>query len=175
MATTGTPQEQARKAGVKEGAGRALAQGSSLVGGVALIAIGILGFVFNGRDFGIGEAFSSQDWSALEVNGWSNVTHLSVLKVNGWSNVVHLVTGVLLALMSVTGPAAVLGLIIVGLVYLAITVVGFLDGSDVLNVIPVNPADNMLYAVIAGLALVIALVSGGLLRSARRTNHKTPG
>lgn len=161
MAAAGTPQEQARKAGIKEGAGRALAQVSSLVGGVALIAIGVLGFVFAGRDFGIGEALSSQD--------------LSVLEVNGWSNVVHLVTGGFLALMSVTGPAAVLGLFIVGLVYLAITVVGFLDGSDVLNVMPVNPADNILYAVLAGLALVIALVSGGLLRSARRTNRQTPG
>ena len=33
-------------------------------------------------------------------------------------------------------------------------------------------ADNMLYAILAGLALVIALVSGGLLRSARRTNRQ---
>ncbi|MCA1671947.1 MAG: DUF4383 domain-containing protein [Actinobacteria bacterium] len=169
MAVAGTPQEQARKAGIKEGAGRALAQGSALAGGVALIAIGVLGFVFAGQDFGIGQALSNQDLSVLEVKGWSNVTHLSVLEVNGWSNVLHLVTGVFLALMSVTGRAAVSGLFIVGLVYLAITVVGFLDGSDVLNVIPVNPADNMLYAVLAGLALVIALVSGGLLRSALRT------
>src|ERR1051326_7796448 len=172
MAATGTPQEQARKAGVKEGAGRVLAQGSALAGGVALIAIGVLGFVFAGRGFGIGEALSSQDLSVLEVKNWSNVAHLSVLEVNGWSNVVHLVTGVFLALMSVTGRAAVSGLFIVGLVYLAITVVGFLDGSDVLNLMPVNRADTILYAVVAGLALVIALVSGGLLRSARR---QTPG
>lgn len=52
MAASPRPDEQHRQAGVKEGAGRTLAQVSSLVGGLVLIAIGVLGFFFGGNDFG---------------------------------------------------------------------------------------------------------------------------
>ncbi|HEX2298682.1 MAG TPA: DUF4383 domain-containing protein [Pseudonocardiaceae bacterium] len=153
----GRPQEQARKAGIKEGAGRTLAQVSSFVGGIALIALGVLGFFFGGAGFGIGDNVSGQD--------------LVVFEVNGWHNIVHLATGGFLVLMAATAGSAVAGLLVFGLVYLAVTILGFLDGTDVLNVMPVNLADNVLHAVLAGLALLIALVSGALRRSARRTGR----
>jgi hypothetical protein len=63
----------------------------------------------------------------------------------------------------------VAGLLIFGVAYLAVTVWGFIDGDDVVNLIPVNPADNWLHLALTIAALLIAVVSGGLLASGRRT------
>lgn len=148
-------EERARRAGVKEGAGRTLAQTSCLVGGLALVAFGILGFFFGGSGFGAGSNVQGQDFIVFEVNGWHNI--------------VHIVTGGFLLLTAPTPKLAVTGLLIFGLLYAGMTVWGFIDGNDVANIVPVNTADNWLHLALAGLALLIAVLSGGLLSSARRT------
>jgi hypothetical protein len=149
--------DSARRAGIKEGAGRTLAQVSCLVGGAVFIAVGILGFFFGGSDFTTGADVEGQNFIIFEVNGWHNV--------------VHIATGAFLVLMAVTAGSAVIGLLIFGLAYLAVTVWGFLEGNDVVNLIPVDTADNWLHLALAVVALLIALVSGGLLGSARRAGR----
>ncbi|HYZ09055.1 MAG TPA: DUF4383 domain-containing protein [Pseudonocardiaceae bacterium] len=146
--------DSARRAGIKEGAGRTLAQVSCLVGGAVLIAVGVLGFFFGGSDFTTGADLQGQNFIVFEVNGWHNV--------------VHIATGAFLVLMAATAGAAVAGLLIFGVAYLAVTVLGFIDGNDVVNLIPVNPADNWLHVALTIAALLIAVVSGGLLASGRR-------
>ncbi len=64
---------------------------------------------------------------------------------------------------------AVTGLLIFGLLYAGMTGWGFIEGNDVVNLVPVDTADNWLHLVLAGLALLIAVLSGVLLSSARRT------
>ncbi len=147
--------DSARRAGIKEGAGRTLAQVSCLVGGAVLIAVGVLGFFFGGSDFTTGANLQGQNFIVFEVNGWHNI--------------VHIAAGAVLLLTAPTPRLAVTGLLIVGLLYAGVTVWGFVEGNDVLNLIPVNTADNWLYLALAGLALLIAILSGGLLSSARRT------
>ena len=147
--------DSARRAGIKEGAGRTLAQVSCLVGGAVLIAVGVLGFFFGGSDFTTGADLQGQNFIVFEVNGWHNV--------------VHIATGAFLVLMAATAGAAVAGLLIFGVAYLAVTVLGFIDGNDVVNLIPVNPADNWLRLALTIAALLIAVVSGGLLAAGRRT------
>ncbi len=158
MAAARTPEERHRKAGVKEGAGRTLAQVSCLVGGAVLIALGVLGFFFGGDDFGVGGSVEGQDFIVFEVNGWHNV--------------VHLVTGAFLVLMAVTAGSAIAGLLIFGLAYLAVTVWGFIDGDAVANLIPVNTADNWLHVALTAAALLIAFASGVLRRSAGKTQRQ---
>ncbi len=148
-------EERARKAGMKEGAGRTLAQTSCLVGGLALVAFGILGFFFGGSGFGLGDNVEGQNFIVFEVNGWHNI--------------VHIATGALLLLTAPTPRLAVTGLLIFGLLYAGMTVWGFIERNDVVNLIPVNTADNWLHLALAGLALLIAVLSGGLLSSARKT------
>ena len=149
--------DRSHQAGVKEGAGRTLAQVSCLVVGAILIAVGVLGFFFGGSDFTIGDNVEGQNFIIFEVNGWHNV--------------VHIATGAFLVLMAVTAGSAVIGLLIFGLAYLAVTVWGFLEGNDVVDLIPVDTADNWLHLALTVVALLIALVSGGLLGSARRAGR----
>ncbi len=156
MASSRSSQERRRKAGRAEGAGRTLAQGASLVIGLVLIAVGALGFFFGGSEFGVGGSLEGQEFIVFEVNGWHNV--------------VHLATGAFLVLMAATARSAVTGLLIFGLAYAVVTVWGFIDGNDVANVIPVNTADNWLHVALTAAALLIAVVSGGLLRKSSRTH-----
>lgn len=149
--------DKARQAGVKEGAGRTLAQVSCLVGGAILIAVGVLGFFFGGSGFGTGSDLDGQNFVVFEVNGWHNI--------------VHIATGAFLVLMAVTARLAITGLLIFGVAYLAVTVWGFVDGDDVVNLIPVNTADNWLHVALTAAALLIAFISGGLLASASKTDR----
>lgn len=144
----------ARREGVKEGAGRTLAQGFCLVTGLALIAVGVLGFFFGGSAFSTGPGVSGENFIVFEVNGWHNV--------------VHIATGAFLVLMAASARAAVAGALIFGVVYVAVTVLGFVDGDDLLTVAPVNTADNWLHLALAVAAIVIGAAGGGLMGSARR-------
>ncbi|MDP8942642.1 MAG: DUF4383 domain-containing protein [Actinomycetota bacterium] len=139
---------------MREGAGRTLAQTMSLLIGATLIAVGVLGFIFGGSDFAAGSDVQGDEFIVFEVNGWHNV--------------VHLATGGLLVLMAGTAASAVTGLMAFGLAYVAVTVWGFVDGNDVVSLIPVNTADNWLHLALAVGALAVVLFAGGLLASARR-------
>ncbi len=150
--------EQARRAGFKEGAGRSVAQAFCLVGGLILIAAGVLGFFFGGSEFSTGSNVSGEEFLGFEVNGWHNVMHIA--------------TGGFLLLMAATARSAITGALLFGFAYIGVMIWGFADGNDVADVIPVNLADNILHAVLAGAALLAAIVAGGLLAGSRRDERR---
>jgi hypothetical protein len=120
----------------------------ALVFGATLVVAGIIGFFYN-SDFSSGDNVPRD---AL----------LGILDVNGWHNVVHLATGALglAAFASLAASRAyAIGL---GVVYLAVAVWGFAlgDGEVILDIVPVNTADNVLHLAIGALGVVAGLASG---------------
>lgn len=82
-------------------------------------------------------------------------------EVNAWHNIVHLVSGlVLLAAFRRRGPAKTVALVF-GVVYGVVAVIGLIDGADVLGIIPVNAADNVLHIALSALGILTALMSRG--------------
>jgi hypothetical protein len=125
---------------------RTPAQVYALVFGVVLLLAGIAGF-FADSSFGdLGSDVQGDD--------------LIVFEVNGWHNLVHIASGLLgLALMGSAAGARLYALGF-GAVYLAVTIWGFIDGSDVIGLIPVNSADNWLHVAIAVTGILAGLASG---------------
>ncbi|HEX2162017.1 MAG TPA: DUF4383 domain-containing protein [Thermoleophilaceae bacterium] len=135
--------------------GRTPAQVYSLVFGAVLLLAGILGFFADSSFGNLGS----------DVQG----DELIIFEVNGWHNLVHIASGLLgLALMgrADTARAYALGF---GAVYLLVTIWGIVDGNDVLGVLPVNAADNVLHIAIAATGIL-----AGLLSSPDRTTAGRP-
>jgi len=125
--------------------GRTPAQVYALVFGITLLVAGIAGF-FADSSFGdLGSNVQGDD--------------LIVFEVNGWHNLVHIASGLLgLALMGSAAGARAYALGF-GAVYLAVTIWGFIDGNDVLGLLPVNSADNWLHVAIAVTGILAGLAS----------------
>ncbi len=134
------------------GAARSLAQLTSGVVGVVLVMAGILGFFLGDSSFTVGDNLESGQLFGFAVNGWHNV--------------VHIATGVFLLAVMANGMAAAVGLLAFGVIYGVVTIWGFAAGNDILGLIPVDTADNILHAVLAVVAIVVAIASGGLQRRA---------
>ena len=116
---------------------RTPAQLYALVVGAVLVGAGILGFFYN-TSFAIGDDVPRD-------------AVLGILDVNAWHNLVHIATGALgLATFAraASARAYALGL---GAVYLVVAIWGFVlgDGGVILNLVPVNTADNVLHVLIA--------------------------
>ncbi len=108
-----------------------LAKNFALLLGAVLTIVGILGFVLP---------------SPL----------LGYFEVDTIHNVIHILSGVIGLWAAMSGPsAAKTYLIVFGLVYGLVAVLGFMNGENVLNLIGVNAADNWLHTVIAAACLVI--------------------
>ena len=85
--------------------------------------------------------------------------NLILFEVNGIHNIVHLASGALgLALWRNPASARLFALGF-GAVYLLVTVLGFAMGTNVLGIIPINAADNVLHLTIAAVGLVAGLAS----------------
>lgn len=124
--------------------GRTPAQIYSLVFGITLLVAGVAGF-FADSSFDVGSGVQGDD--------------LIVFEVNGWHNLVHIASGALgLALMGRADTARLYALGF-GAVYLVVTIWGFIDGSDVLGLIPVNSADNWLHVAIAVTGILAGIAS----------------
>jgi Domain of unknown function (DUF4383) len=106
--------------------------------GAVLTILGIIGFFYSG-------SFGSPG-TVDDVFG--------IFAVNGWHNVFHLATG-LLGLAAAAYAARTYALA-VGLLYLVVTIWGFIIGSgdSILTIVPVNTEDNVLHLIVglAGLA-----------------------
>ncbi len=134
---------------------RTPAQWYCLLVGLALLAAGALGFLVNAS---FDEATLGLDLNDGElING----DLLLGLEVNGWHNIVHLASGLVLLLAAASRGLAKTIALTFALVYVVVTVIGFVDGDDVLGVIPINTADNLLHTAIAAVGLLAALVSPG--------------
>ncbi|MFL5907961.1 MAG: DUF4383 domain-containing protein [Solirubrobacterales bacterium] len=123
-----------------------------LVGAVLVIA-GIIGFFYE-ASFATGDSIRTED-----VFG--------VLSVNGWHNLVHIGIGALLLVSA--GSAAKPMALFVGVLYIALCVLGFIATSDngitfvandhvLFKLVPVNNEDNVLHLIL-GITGVIAALS----------------
>src|SRR4051794_35131390 len=140
------------------GRGRTPAQWYCLLGGLALLLAGALGFISD-ASFDTG---STADVDRLgNANGQLQGDSFLGFEVNGWHNVVHVASGLLLlAAFRRARPARIVALGF-GLVYGLVALIGLIDGNDVLGIIPVNAADNILHIGLAALGIVASLVSRG--------------
>lgn len=139
-----TRTERARAFASSEG-GKTAAQLFAYVVGLVLVAVGVIGFAYD-SSFDTGQG----------ING-DKV--LGILEVNGIHNLVHIGSGLLLLLTAPKRVSARLGVIGFGTVYALVTLIGLLDGEDVITLLPVNPADNVLHLALATLALLAGFTS----------------
>src|SRR3954447_20410055 len=139
---------------------RTPAQLYSLLFGITLLAVGILGFIAN-SSFGSGSDVQGSDFIIFEVNGWHNL--------------VHILSGALGLAVFRRADAARAYALGFGAVYLVVTIWGFITGDQVLWLIPVDTADNILHLLIAAAGLAAGLTSrddtnrAGVNRSRART------
>ena len=126
--------------------GKTLAQVYALTLGVVLVAVGLLGFVVE-PSFGIGDSAQRGTLIAFDINGWHNL--------------VHVLSGVVGILLAGTAAKARLYCLGYGIVYVLVTILGFVvgDGGLLLSLIPINTADNLLHLAIAVTGIAVGLAS----------------
>ena len=147
MATTGARATGAQRNTNADHGKRTPAQWYCLLFGGTLLAVGLIGFLAN-ASFVTGRELEDDPL-------------LGIFDVNGWHNVVHVLSGAFLLALSKKRATAKTAALAFGLVYGLVTVIGFIDGSDVLAIIPVNTADNLLHLAISSAAIVSGLISSG--------------
>jgi hypothetical protein len=104
--------------------------------GVVFVLIGILGFV---------PSVTSPDGLLL-----------GIFQVDPMHNIIHLISGLIaIAAAWGSGEYARLYFKVFGVAYGIVTVIGFVQGTTILNLMPVNMADNVLHLIIAVAALWI--------------------
>lgn len=97
---------------------------------------------------------------ALGVAGFFTGSPLLVFEVDTFHNVVHLVSGLIGIYCARSGyPMARAYLMLFGLIYAAIAVIGFIQGNTILGMMPVNMEDNLLHAGIAAACLLVGFGS----------------
>jgi hypothetical protein len=127
---------------------RSTAQWYCLVVGATLLLVGILGFL----------AEAKFDTSGGGDPGRLDGEDFLIFEVNGWHNVVHILSGAFLLLMSSRHARARTGALAFGAIYGLVAVIGLIDGHDVLGIIPIDPADNVLHVLLAGTGLAVGLL-----------------
>lgn len=127
---------------------RSIAQWFCIVVGATLVLVGLLGFIAD-SSFDTGSSVSGDD--------------LIVFEVNGWHNLVHIASGAFLLAMAGRHSTARTAALAFGAIYAVVTVIGLIDGNDVIGLIPVDAADNVLH-----ILLTIAALGAGLLSTPGR-------
>ncbi len=130
--------------------GRTLAQWYCLLAGPPLLLAGILGFLVS-ASFGVGDGIDGDLLAGFEVNGWHNLVHLG--------------SGLFLLASARRRKRAKDAALIFGGTYLLVTLVGIIDGTDVVGLIPVNALDHVLHGALSLLGLVAGIPSTGTERS----------
>ena len=153
MAQTGTTAARSRTP----------AQWFAYLVGAVLVLVGIIGFL----------ASSAFDTG---TSGLEGDELLGIFEVNGWHNVVHILTGLLLLAVAAKRKTAKAGVLFFGVAYGLVTLIGLIDGEDVLGLFPVNPADNVLHIALTATAILAALASdAGDGGADKRTSTSTTG
>ncbi len=131
------------------------AQWFCLLAGATLLLVGLLGFIADASF----DVQGTGDGDGGNANGQLQGDSFLGFEVNGWHNVVHILSGLLLLSAFGKRTAAKTIALLFGLVYAAVTIIGLIDGNDVLGLIPVNPADNVLHIALTLAAILSSLVS----------------
>lgn len=84
---------------------------------------------------------------------------LGFFEVDMIHNVIHLASGAIALVVAGNHASARMYLIIFGLVYAAVALIGYVQGATVLGIFAVNAADNVLHAVIGAVCLVVGFGS----------------
>lgn len=113
---------------------------AATVFGAVLLAVGIMGFL----------PFLTQP-----VAGSDHRLLLGIFEVDAVHNVVHILTGGLALLAAGSAMYARRYFQAFGVVYAIVFLIGLVQGDTVLGLFPVNAADHVLHAAIAGLALYL--------------------
>jgi hypothetical protein len=129
-----------------------------LVVGATLVLVGLLGFLAESK-------FDSSGGDGGALDGEKFI----IFEVNGWHNVVHIASGLLLLALMRRHDTARLAALSFGAIYGVVTIIGLIDGKDVLGLFPVNPADNILHIV-----LTLAAFAAGLAPLRHRAPARTP-
>jgi hypothetical protein len=118
------------------------------------VLVGVLGFIAE---------------SAFDTGGGVDGENFIIFEVNGWHNLVHVASGLfLLALMRRHDTARIAALSF-GAIYGVVTIIGLVDGEDVLGLFPINPADNVLH-----ILLTVAAFAAGLAPYRDRATARSP-
>jgi uncharacterized protein DUF4383 len=111
--------------------------------GPVLLLVGVGGFIASSA-FGTGDPDGSD---------------LIIFEVNGWHNLVHIASGLLLLAGVRSYAAARTVTLAFGMTYGLVTIIGWIDGHDVLGLFPVDTADNLLHTFLTLAALAFGLMS----------------
>jgi hypothetical protein len=118
------------------------------------VLVGLLGFIAE---------------SAFETGSGVQGDDLIIFEVNGWHNVVHIASGLFLLALMRRHATARLAALSFGAIYGIVTIIGLIDGKDVLGLFPVNAADNVLHIV-----LTVAAFAAGLAPLRDRARASSP-
>ncbi len=124
--------------------GRTPAQWYCLLAGLALLLAGVLGFISD-ASFDTGDGVQGDLFVGFEVNAIHNL--------------VHIASGLVLLAASPRRPAARAVALGFGAVYGLVAIIGIIDGTDVLGLIPVNAADHVLHVALSALGIISGLIS----------------
>jgi hypothetical protein len=156
VATAGARSVRAAAGRDRDRAERTPAQWYCTLAGLALLLAGIFGFIadasFDTATSGDSDATGNAD-GALQGDGFLG------FEVNGWHNLVHLASGLVLLAAARRRRSAKTVAIGFGLVYGVVAIIGLIDGSDVIGLIPVNAADNVLHIALSALGVLTGVVS----------------
>ena len=141
-----------------------------LLGGATLVLVGLLGFIADASF----DTSTTGDADRLgNANGALQGDSFLGFEVNGWHNVVHLASGLLLVLAAAKAKSAKTVALGFGVVYGIVTIIGLIDGNDVLGIIPINAADNVLHLGLSALGIIAALISRTRDEPGGATGHGT--
>ena len=125
---------------------RTTAQYFAYVVGAVLVLAGLVGFAAS-TSFSTGSPPEGDELLGLAVNGWHNI--------------VHLASGAFLLAVAPKRASAKAGVLAFAAIYTVVTIYGFVDGNDLLTLLPINTADNLLHLALAALGLVVGATAPG--------------
>jgi hypothetical protein len=117
---------------------------AALVFGIVFIALGILGFV-----------------PGITTGSINDGMLLGIFHVNVVHDIIHIASGIVALFMMGNAKNAKLYFQIFGVVYLLVTILGFLmyNSTDLLVIVAINPADDYLHLVIAAVTLYLGFAT----------------
>jgi hypothetical protein len=124
--------------------GRTPGQWYCQLAGLALLLAGAFGFISD-SSFNTGDRIQGDLFLGFEVNAIHNL--------------IHVASGLVLIAASPRRASARVAALGFGLVYGLVAIIGLIDGADVLGLIPINPADNLLHIPLAALGIITGLIS----------------